>query len=128
VILGQQQLLLIILGVIIVGIAIFLGIMLFRQNSIDHKRDLFVNEGLTIANSAFNFYHKPINQGGGGKSFSGWYIPSQMINTPNGHFRANTYSERVEIFGTGNDVITGTDFVEVKFVVTSKNIKTEIIH
>ena len=32
---GQQQLLLIVLGVIIVGIAVILGIILFRQNSID---------------------------------------------------------------------------------------------
>ncbi len=44
---GQQQLLLIVLGVIIVGIAVILGIVLFRQNSIDQKRDLLINEGMT---------------------------------------------------------------------------------
>ena len=36
---GQQQLLLIVLGVILVGIAIILGVNLFRANAVESKRN-----------------------------------------------------------------------------------------
>ena len=72
---GQQQLLLIVLGVIIVGIAVLLGIMLFQQNSVDEKRDLVINEILHISQIAQQFYLKPTSLAGGGNSFTGWQIP-----------------------------------------------------
>jgi hypothetical protein len=125
---GQQQLLLIVLGVIIVGIAVILGIVLFRQNSIDQKRDLLINEGMTVANNAREFFYKPIPYGGGGYSFTGWQIPPQMVTSANGSYTATVNSDNVEIIGTGNELVSGTDSVEVKFVVTSDNIETIIVH
>ena len=125
---GQQQLLLIVLGVIIVGIAIILGIALFRQNSIDQKRDLLINEGITVANNAREYFYKPTPYGGGGYSFTGWQIPSQMVNSANGSYTATVNSDNVEITGTGNELVSGTDLVEVQFIVTSDSIETIIIH
>lgn len=125
---GQQQILLIVLGVIIVGIAIILGIAMFRQNSIDGKRDLLINEGITVANNAREYFHKPTPYGGGGYSFDGWLIPSQMETSANGSYTATVNSDNVEIIGTGNELVSGTDLVEVKFVVTSDSIATIIVH
>ena len=125
---GQQQLLLIVLGVIIVGIAILLGIAIFRQSSIDQKRDLLINEGLTVANNAREYFHKPANYGGGGYSFDGWVIPSQLLNSANGSYTATVNSDNVEIIGTGNELVSGTDSVEVRFIVTSDEIETIIVH
>ena len=125
---GQQQLLLIVLGVIIVGIAILLGIAIFRQSSIDQKRDLLINEGLTVANNAREFFHKPIPYGGGGYSFTGWQIPSQMVTSANGSYTAIVNATDVEITGTGNELVSGTDLVEVKFLVTSDKVETIIVH
>ena len=125
---GQQQLLLIVLGVIIVGIAILLGIAIFRQSSIDQKRDLLINEGLTVANNAREYFHKPIPYGGGGYSFNGWQIPSQMITSANGSYIATVNPTSVEITGTGNELVSGTDLVEVQFIVTSDAVETIIIH
>jgi hypothetical protein len=125
---GQQQLLLIVLGVIIVGIAIILGIAMFRQNSIDGKRDLLINEGITVANNAREYFHKPTPYGGGGYSFDGWQIPSQMLTSANGSYTATVNSDNVEIIGTGNELVSGTDLVEVKFIVTSDSIVTQIVH
>jgi hypothetical protein len=127
-ILGQQQLLLIILGVIIVGIAILLGIVLFRQNSIEHKRDMVINEGMTIANNAMAYYKKPTTLGGGQNSFTGWKIPTQMSSGSNGSYIATVNSDNVEIIGTGNEVVSGTDSVKVKFTVTATSIVTSIIN
>lgn len=125
---GQQQLLLIVLGVIIVGIAVLLGIVLFRQSSIDGKRDLLINEGMTVANNAKEYFHKPTPYGGGGYSFTGWQIPSQMTTSANGSYTAIVNPTNVEITGIGNELVSGTDLVEVKFIVTSDSLETIIIH
>lgn len=125
---GQQQLLLIVLGVIIVGIAVLLGIILFRQNAIDSKRDLLINEGITVANNAREYFYKPAAYGGGQYSFTGWEIPTQMLTSANGAYVATVSPDQVEIIGTGNELISGTDFIEVKFIVTSKEIETVIVH
>ena len=124
---GQQQLLLIVLGVIIVGIAIVLGIAMFRQNSIDQKRDMVINEGITVANNALQYYNKPISLGGGGFSFSGWHIPRQMKNSPNGSFIETVNSDNVEIIGTGNELVSGTDSVKVKFTITRNGVITKVV-
>lgn len=125
---GQQQLLLIVLGVIIVGIAILIGIFVFRQGAIDGKRDLLINEGLQVANNAREYYHRPKLHGGGGFSFAGWIIPDQMQQSANGSYTATVNLEDVEIIGTGNELISGSDYIEVKFVVTRNGITTEIVH
>jgi len=68
---GQQQLLLIILGVIIVGIAIAVGITMFRDNAVSSNRDAIANDLLHLAAKAKHFYKRPTSMGGGGHSFVG---------------------------------------------------------
>ena len=46
---GQQQLLLIILGVIIVGIAVAVGITMFQDNAISANRDAVTNDLVQLA-------------------------------------------------------------------------------
>ena len=67
---GQQQLLLIVLSVIIVGIAITLGITLFSANAIEQKRNEVINECALLASEAQLYYRRPVTLGGGGKSFN----------------------------------------------------------
>ncbi len=66
---GQQQLLLIILGVIIVGIAVAVGITMFQDNAIDQNRNAVISDLTTLAAKAQQFYAKPITLGGGGNAF-----------------------------------------------------------
>lgn len=68
---GQQQLLLIILGVIIVGIAVAVGISMFNDQAAATNRDEVVNDLVHYASAAQGFYRKPRILGGGGGSFSG---------------------------------------------------------
>ena len=67
---GQQQLLLIVLGVIIVGIAVVVGINLFNANAEESAKDTVVSEGLNLGALAQQFYKKPVALGGGGNSFN----------------------------------------------------------
>jgi hypothetical protein len=69
---GQQQLLLIVLGVIIVGIAIVVGINLFNANAEESAKDSIVTQGTNIGAMAQQYYKKPTALGGGGNSFVGF--------------------------------------------------------
>ena len=62
---GQQQLLLIILGVIIVGIAIAVGISMFSSSSVQSNKDAIINDLNNLAANAFQFRIRPITMGGG---------------------------------------------------------------
>lgn len=125
---GQQQLLLIVLGVIIVGISIIAGITIFRENAISSKRDTLFNEANHIAALAVKFYQTPVVMGGGGNSFIGFIIPNSMVETPSGSFSAEVFNDRVVLTATGNEVVTGSDSVKVQLTITPNNITSEIIN
>ena len=51
-----------------------------------------------------------------------------MVNTANGSFTAVVSPNSVEITGTGNELVSGSDSVQVKFIITSDSLSTIIIH
>ncbi|MCK9279772.1 MAG: hypothetical protein M0P71_04060 [Melioribacteraceae bacterium] len=124
---GQQQLLLIALGIIIVGIAIVVGVNLFQANAIEAKRNNIINESVNLAAMAQQYYMKPVAYGGGGRSFTGWTIPSELKLTANGHFNAETGADQVIITATGNEVVTGNDSVKVQVTVLPRSFQTVVI-
>ncbi len=125
---GQQQLLLIVLGVIIVGVAIITAIVLFRANAVENKRDLVLNELMNLSMMAQEYYKKPILLGGGGGSFTEWKLPSKLSNTASGTYSASVQSQNVTLIGTGNEVVNGTDSVKVQIIVFSDSLATTVIH
>lgn len=126
---GQQQLLLIMLGVIIVGVAIFVGIGMFSANSVEQKRNEIINECTILASEAQVYYRRPKAYGGGGKSFVGWELPKEFSKTEAGYFvKTDIQPEQVKITGTGNELVTDTDSVKVIITVTRDSISTEIIN
>jgi hypothetical protein len=83
---GQQQLLLIILGVIIVGIAIAVGLSLFRANSIQANKDAIINDINNLAANAYQFRIRPVSMAGGSGDYSGglgYKIPFKMSSNDN---------------------------------------------
>lgn len=56
---GQQQLLLLVLGIVIVGIAIVVGIATYSENSIKSNYDALLQESLKIANDIQAWQQKP---------------------------------------------------------------------
>lgn len=125
---GQKELLLIVLGVIVIGVAIAFSIELFRQGAIDNKRDQIVNESSHIASNAINFFNKPKVIGGGGRSFQDYVIPANMQQTDNGYYITEIFTDSLHIIGTGTEVITGSDSIKVRTRVYSKEIIPEVIN
>ena len=68
---GQQQLLLIVLGTIIVGVAVVVGINMFTTGAINSERDALILDINTVAASAASYWRKPAALGGGARSFVG---------------------------------------------------------
>jgi len=125
---GQQQLLLIVLGVIIVGVAVIMAIFLFRASAVENKRDLVLNELMNIAMMAQEYYKKPMLLGGGSGSFINWQIPPKMNQTASGSYSANIQAQQVTLIGTGNEVVNGTDSVRVQIIVFGDSLATTVIH
>lgn len=126
---GQQQILLIVLALIIVGVAIAISVQLFRANAIEAKRDILVEETTYLGTMAIQYFKKPMELGGGNQDFTGWQIPSQMIQTANGNFMiAAVTPDEVTITGTGSEVVTGTDSIKVQTIVTANGIQTIVIN
>ena len=80
---GQQQLLLIILGVIIVGIAIAVGLSLFSAQSVQSNRDAIINDLNNLAAQAYQFRIRPQSMGGGQGDYTTFAIPTKMKTNEN---------------------------------------------
>ena len=80
---GQQQLLLIILGVIIVGIAIAVGLSLFSAQSIQSNKDAIINDLNNIAAQAYQYKIRPSSMAGGNGFYTGFKIPGKMATNAN---------------------------------------------
>ncbi len=84
---GQQQLLLIVLGVIVVGIAVVVGINLFNANAETSAQDSIVSQGTNIGAMCQQYYKKPVAMGGGGNTFDNVEtklfdkLPDDLINS-----------------------------------------------
>ena len=97
---GQQQLLLIILGVIIVGIAIAVGLSLFSAQSIQSNKDAIINDLNNIAAQAYQYRIRPSSMAGGNGSYTGFSIPSKMASNANATYTCAPTSSNVTFTAT----------------------------
>ena len=102
---GQQQLLLIILGVIIVGIAIAVGITMFASSSIQSNKDALINDLNNLAANAYQFRIRPTTMGGGGGSYTGgngYVVPTKLASDDNGTFTRTNAAQAVTFIATSS--------------------------
>ena len=71
---GQQQLLLIILGVIIVGVAIAVGISMFSSQSVKSNQDAILSDLANLAADGYQYKIRPTSMGGGNGTYAGYSI------------------------------------------------------
>lgn len=83
---GQQQLLLVIIGVIIVGFAIAVGISFFGAQKVTANRDALVNDLHHLSMVAYQYRISLRSMGGGEGDYSGFTIPLPMQQNANGTY------------------------------------------
>ena len=126
---GQQQLLLIVLGVIIVGIAVVVGINVFTASSSQANRDGVIADLTNLASLAQQHYRKPTALAGGGNTFTGWIIPAALDTTGNGTYSVTVAAQTVTLVGTGNEKgNNGTSAVKATMVVGANSITSTTIN
>ena len=119
---GQQQLLLIVLGVIIVGIAIYGGIRLMDAYNQGNDRDMLIHQMHAIVSDAKQYAFKPNYLGGGDGSLAGYQPPRSMSTTD--RFRIYVGSTSGSVTLTGYGTVIGEDRqspVEVLLTYTSSD-------
>lgn len=119
---GQQQLLLIVLGVIVVGIAVVVGINLFSANAVSLNRDGVVSDLHNLGAMAQQHYKKPTSMGGGGNAFTGWTIPAELDTTANGNYVAQVGAQSITIQGYGNEKADNGNRIQHTATVTQSSV------
>jgi hypothetical protein len=105
---GQQQLLLIVLGVILVGVAVVLGIQYFAVGAEEGAKDELVAHTLTVGANAQQWFKKPAAMGGGGNTFVGFTTHfntnlTKLQSSTNGtYLPSGETNQQVIITGTPN--------------------------
>jgi len=74
------------------------------EGSLDGKKaelvsDPMIGDMMQLAAMAQQYYKKPTTLGGGGNRFTGWWIPDNMKESPNGTFTAKIETEKVTLVG-----------------------------
>ncbi|MBN1406732.1 MAG: hypothetical protein JW956_03025 [Calditrichaceae bacterium] len=149
---GQQQLLLIILSVIIVGIAIAVGINMFQTNAVDSNRQALISDVTNLGAKAHRYWRTPTSLAGGGQDFEGFYLTPKEAENANGVFRvedteptdastitADTSASAKTKIGDGTSVIyiiasgvelgdDGTNQVKVYATVNGQQVVTAVLN
>ena len=81
---GQQQLLLLVLGTVIVGLAVVVGIDAFSENRNKSNADALVNDAVRLASDAQAWRLKPAAFGGGADATLGDVTPEDLGYETNG--------------------------------------------
>ena len=115
---GTQQILLIVLSVIIVGIAVAVGITMFQENASNQNRQAIIADMNNFASSAMAFYKTPSSHGGAGSPDDwstvtldnvgnwigyGYDTTADSLGTDNGIFELSNSAAGLKIVGVGTE-------------------------
>jgi len=110
---GTQQILLIVLSVIIVGIAVAVGITMFNTQAQNANRQALVADANNFASQMIAYYKTPTSHGGGGRAFEAsmdtlevWlgFTSGGVYSNDNGTYTlTRTNASTIQIVGTGTE-------------------------
>ena len=99
---GQQQLLLTVLGVVIIGISIRVGFRAVDAQYMQQSRDQLISHMQVVYANAEAFATRTKNQGGGAGTYTGFRLPKNMSQLISGTFTATVSgTTSLTIVGTG---------------------------
>jgi hypothetical protein len=127
---GQMQLLLVVLGVLLVGIAIAVGVTMFQANAVESTRNAIINDLGFFAQRARAYYNRPSTSGGGNRSFAGLTLGalSSMTENANGRYYLESATEdECVIVGVGK-IVSGDDSIRVRIRINERRNIIEIIN
>ncbi len=102
---GTKQLFFILLTIVIAGVAITTGVVLFKSHAETANRDAVIRDLNNLCDDAYTYYITSTDQGGGGHSFKKYKMPSGFSSTQNGNYTIQTAGNNNHIIfrGRGNE-------------------------
>ena len=111
---GQQQLLLLVVTAVIVGLAIMIGVEVFGSSMAKANEDSVRKDIIEISSRLQQYYRTPTTLGGGGYNFTssitfnniGYYdegVSGTTFENPNGTYTLSVDGGIVTITGAGNE-------------------------
>jgi hypothetical protein len=127
---GSQQLLLIVLGVLLVGIAIYVALTMFGSGAENSTRSAMINDLQTYGASARTYYTKLQALGGGKGSFTEMTPGSIGLrdNENARYFIQTADKDLCVIVGMGRIVASNDDSVQVRIRITPQRNQIEILN
>jgi hypothetical protein len=108
----KKRIILIVSGIFLISAAVVIGVNIFTLQTDDPLKDEVISDCHTLAALAQKYWNKPVIEGGGGNSFSGWAIPVFLDTTAYGSYSISVAGskEGVQITGTPHDSL-GCDWI-----------------
>jgi hypothetical protein len=92
---GQSQMLIIAVSVLIIGIAILAGTGFFQADEVEINKKAMVNDVNHIAMQARRYYSRPFALGGGNYTYNGFAVPRTFRSNLNGSYSTVVLSPKV---------------------------------
>ena len=86
---GQSQLLIIAISVLVIGIAIAGGAGMFQDEDVESNKKAMINDVNHIATNAVRYYRRIPALGGGGYNYTGYVLPAGYRSNLNGTYSTN---------------------------------------
>ena len=120
---GQQQLLLIVLGVIIVGMAIYGSLRITNYYRAESSRDRVLQEAMLLSQYAEEYRLRAKQLGGGGGKYNGFALPKFFVDEPDIGYWVSGSGQYLQVYacGWGPDAPKGEDGRTAAAVLITKN-------
>jgi len=129
---GYQQILMLVLGVIIIGISVAVGLDMFTQEMMKNNRQSIISDMNIFAGVANAYYKSPPNLGGGDREWDVdkmglWFgfnydAANNTILNHNGTYVFSSSGDVLTIIGTGTSIgNNGSENVQARLQLTGVN-------
>jgi hypothetical protein len=127
---GSQQLLLIVLTMLLVGVALAIAISLFQANAVESSRNALIEDMLSLAGRAREYYSRPVRLGGGNRDFTNVTINilTARPENENGRYYVISTTKNELVLGGKGRIVVGSDTIEVQMSIDEATSIIKIIH
>ncbi len=129
---GQQQLLMVVLSMVLIGVAIVVGLTMVQVNAIENTRAVLIHDLLMFAGKARGYYWRPPYLGGAGRDFANVANMNLFFTAGNENENGRYYIEsaakdELVLAGVGRMAI-GTDSVRVRLRINERSSQIEYLN
>ncbi|MBI3006259.1 MAG: hypothetical protein HYY49_12710 [Ignavibacteriales bacterium] len=108
---GQQQLILVLLAIMVIGVAIAAGLGLFSSNQAGQNKLAIINDLNNLRAMAYKYRIRPSTMAGGAGSYEGFVLPGKFASNENANYTLNVTAD--EIVVTAASYVTPANTITV---------------